>query len=575
MADDDGRRWCKKCKEVFQLPACSQSHANFVYSKHIPPAAAAAPAAAAPAPSKPPAAAAPRPAPDLCGRYTCLKRSQLRAGAAMDSTKAGVLPASAAVVEVVEVVELQPAGPTRCRLAAPAGWVSLLSSAGDRILQPGPEERTKPASRPSIGLCQRAVGLAAIVADEPAFDGEDGGILDEECPHCGVWGECGEVCRVNAASGTAALARESIDRCREARAIDAPEASAEDEGVEAVRVHTRFGEDGEVARVTASLAGARPAAAAVPEAPPVGWTPVKCQSEVSTPSGWDLQDAHDRIARTASEEDLPDELAFDDDVWQEPEDSLRETVSQGDRTVRQSVMFCRGERGLTVFRRGGGSLMPLAEIEGEGDAHPLSPQTSLSPREEELEEDDDFVTPRDEDEFVTPRADEEDAMEIVSGGEAAEQRHGEKGAAPIASEEQEQKEEQIEPVRVENRQGEEKQQQQQQMQEDEEDEEQMEQQKQEERLSADETRPAAKSERDVEELAGEADEVSFMADTEEETSMYIDSDDDVDGGDGSYEMTTDFTEIANTTRRCVPRCNVCLQLMMLCRRLVLMVLFFS
>ena len=73
--------------------------------------------------------------PDLCGRYTCIKKSQMREGSAMDSGKAGLLPASADVVlDVVEVVELQPGGPTRCRLATPPGWVSMLSFAGDRVL---------------------------------------------------------------------------------------------------------------------------------------------------------------------------------------------------------------------------------------------------------------------------------------------------------------------------------------------------------------------------------------------------------------------------------------------------------
>jgi hypothetical protein len=86
-----------------------------------------------------------------CGRYKCVKRSQMRAGAAMNSAKAGVLEAGEAVVEVAEVVGLADESSTgetiRCRLVDPAGWVSLASSAGATILSP--MEALEPAVVPA------------------------------------------------------------------------------------------------------------------------------------------------------------------------------------------------------------------------------------------------------------------------------------------------------------------------------------------------------------------------------------------------------------------------------------------
>jgi hypothetical protein len=59
-----------------------------------------------------------------CGWYRCVKKSQLRAAAEMESEKAGVLEAGDHLVEVTEVRRLE-SGAVRCRLVAPAGWVSL------------------------------------------------------------------------------------------------------------------------------------------------------------------------------------------------------------------------------------------------------------------------------------------------------------------------------------------------------------------------------------------------------------------------------------------------------------------
>jgi hypothetical protein len=62
-----------------------------------------------------------------CGRYKCVKRSQVRAGAAMSSAKAGVLEAGEAGVEVVEVVGLSDESSTGVRKTPswPRSWANF------------------------------------------------------------------------------------------------------------------------------------------------------------------------------------------------------------------------------------------------------------------------------------------------------------------------------------------------------------------------------------------------------------------------------------------------------------------
>jgi hypothetical protein len=65
------------------------------------------------------------------GEWKCLKKSQVRAGAALDSAKAGLLQCNERI-DVLEVVALDN-GMVRCRFAD--GWVGVQASNGDRILE--------------------------------------------------------------------------------------------------------------------------------------------------------------------------------------------------------------------------------------------------------------------------------------------------------------------------------------------------------------------------------------------------------------------------------------------------------
>ena len=107
-----------------------------------------------------------------CGRYTCVKRSQMRAAAAMDSAKAGVLEASEMALQVVEAVSLADESSTgetvRCRLVDPAGWVSLASSTGATILSPLASEPA-PAAAETVALAP-APAPAPATAAEPAVE---------------------------------------------------------------------------------------------------------------------------------------------------------------------------------------------------------------------------------------------------------------------------------------------------------------------------------------------------------------------------------------------------------------------
>jgi hypothetical protein len=81
------------------------------------------------------------------GHFKCLKKSQVRAGAEMDSAKAGILNHNEKI-EVLESVELAN-GLVRCRFAD--GWVSAQASSGEPIL-----ERMHESSGESLkcGNCQ-------------------------------------------------------------------------------------------------------------------------------------------------------------------------------------------------------------------------------------------------------------------------------------------------------------------------------------------------------------------------------------------------------------------------------------
>jgi hypothetical protein len=142
-----------------------------LYAPAVTPSPAPAPAPApTPAPVPAPASAsAPHPA---CGRYTCVKRSQMRAAAAMDSAKAGVLEASEMALQVVEAVSLADESSTgetvRCRLVDPAGWVSLASSTGATILSPLASEPA-PAAAETVALAP-APAPAPATAAEPAVE---------------------------------------------------------------------------------------------------------------------------------------------------------------------------------------------------------------------------------------------------------------------------------------------------------------------------------------------------------------------------------------------------------------------
>jgi hypothetical protein len=79
------------------------------------------------------AAAAAAATPDtVVARYTCRMKSQIRAGFAMDSDKAGVLGKG----EVIDAFEEQAndAGTTRVRFSK--GWVSMKTGKGDLVLEP-------------------------------------------------------------------------------------------------------------------------------------------------------------------------------------------------------------------------------------------------------------------------------------------------------------------------------------------------------------------------------------------------------------------------------------------------------
>ena len=104
----------------------------------VTPAPAPAPAAVAAAEADEPAV---EPALPLAG-YQCMKRSQIRAGAAMDSDKAGVLEVGERV-EVLEAVPGEAGAAPRCRLRAPVGWVSEATSKGDTIIVALPPLRVK------------------------------------------------------------------------------------------------------------------------------------------------------------------------------------------------------------------------------------------------------------------------------------------------------------------------------------------------------------------------------------------------------------------------------------------------
>ena len=88
--------------------------------------------APAPAPARSPPARAPPATPEAVQRYTCVKKSQVRAGFEMDSDKAGVLKKG----EVIDAYELKvnDQGTTRVRFAR--GWVSMAAGNGAVVLEP-------------------------------------------------------------------------------------------------------------------------------------------------------------------------------------------------------------------------------------------------------------------------------------------------------------------------------------------------------------------------------------------------------------------------------------------------------
>ena len=77
--------------------------------------------------------------------FTCVKKSQIRAGCEMSSAKTGIL----AVGEVLLVVEQRTDAHGTRRARFQRGWVSMQTSGGLRILQPGVDVMAR-ASTPVV-----------------------------------------------------------------------------------------------------------------------------------------------------------------------------------------------------------------------------------------------------------------------------------------------------------------------------------------------------------------------------------------------------------------------------------------
>ena len=130
---------------------------------------------AAPAPAPAPAAAAPAAAAPVTAppagagnptAFTCVKKSQARAGFAMDSDKASVI----AVGTVISVLELKKNDAGTLRINFDGGWVSERTGKGDVCFEASAWAESPPAVEPAPAPVAEPAPAPAPAAPEPALE---------------------------------------------------------------------------------------------------------------------------------------------------------------------------------------------------------------------------------------------------------------------------------------------------------------------------------------------------------------------------------------------------------------------